>query len=274
MSHTPDLPLLLAPEQLARRLDTPGLLIVDLSRADLHQQFHIPGAVPLDYAALVAARPPVAGLVPDNHSLTRLFSALGLRPETHVVAYDDEGGGKAARLLWTLALCGHRNYSLLDGGLHAWSEARLPLTREATALQPGHYEAHVDRRSPELATRDTILASLDKPDHALLDVRSPGEYSGIQRYSARGGHIPGAVNIEWSEFMDQNRALRLKPEPQMRKLLEENGVVPGKKVTVYCQTNHRSAHSWFVLKLLGYQVAAYEGSWSDWGNSDELPVET
>lgn len=267
-------PLLVEAESLAANLGAEDLLVVDLSKASTHSQLHIPGAVFLDYAQIVATRPPVGGLLPDAEQLGRAFSAIGLRPDRHVIAYDDEGGGKAARLLWTLEAIGHRRYSLLDGGLHAWANEGRPVTAEPTPVQPTAADVVVPSDPEPVATREFILAHLDDPAVALLDARSPQEFTGERRFSARGGHIPGAVNIEWTQLMDTERNLRLKEGTALRRMLEAAGITPERTVVAYCQTHHRSAHTWFALKWLGYRAKGYAGSWSDWGNRDDTPVET
>lgn len=266
------LPLLIEPEQLEVVLGSENVLVVDLSRAEIHAQYHIPGAVHLEYARIVRTQPPVGGLLPEASQLSEVFSAIGLTPQTHVVAYDDEGGGKAARLLWTLEVCGHTRYSLLNGCLHAWANEGHELTNTRTAVTPSDYHATPVPDSPAMADRSYILAHLEDPAVALLDVRSPLEYRGLQRFSARGGHIPGAVNLEWTEAMDQDRNLRLQNAADLRARLQSLGLRDGQEVVAYCQTHHRSAHSWFMLKWLGYRARGYAGSWSDWGNQQETPV--
>ncbi|WP_127477587.1 sulfurtransferase [Sulfurivermis fontis] len=271
MSSAP-LPLLLEPEMLEPLLGDPRLLLVDLSRAEIHAQYHIPGAVPLEYGLIVRMAPPVGGLLPDEAQLSEILSAIGLTPERHVVAYDDEGGGKACRLLWTLEAIGHTRYSLLNGGLHAWANEGHKLTQQPSPATPSSYDARYTN-GEVVADAAYILAHLGDASHALVDARTPLEYRGLQRYSARGGHIPGAVNFEWTEAMDQGRNLRLKPAADLRRQLEALGITPDKTVVAYCQTHHRSAHTWFMLKWLGYRARGYAGSWSDWGNREDTPVE-
>lgn len=265
-------PLILSSEQLEKSLGKQPWLIVDLSKPDLYNQSHVPSAVHLDYAQLVTARPPVMGLVPENDALSALFSRLGLTPDTHVVAYDDEGGGRAARLLWTLEVVGHRHYSLLDGGRQAWLAEGRPVRSGQESRPASDYR--VTDQSAARADQAYIQAHLRDPGVVLLDARSPLEYNGQKRLAERGGHIPGALNFDWVTAMDLQNNLRLKPAEELRRVLAQRGVTPDKEVIVYCQTHHRSAHTYIVLKNLGYtKIKGYPGSWSEWGNRGDTPIE-
>jgi thiosulfate/3-mercaptopyruvate sulfurtransferase len=265
------LPPIVESEELERQLRDESLVLVDLSKPEVYAQAHIPGAVHLEYAQIVTARPPAMGLLPDDGALNAALSALGFTAEQQVVAYDDEGGGRAARLLWTLLATGHEHVALLNGGLHAWAAERRPLRAGSESRPRGHYRAA--RRDDVIAERTYIQQHLDDPGLALLDARSAAEYSGAKRFAERGGHIPGAVNLDWLETMDQNRALRLKPADALRARLASLGVTPDKEVVCYCQSHHRSAHSFMMLKSLGFErVRGYPGSWSDWGNRPDTPV--
>jgi thiosulfate/3-mercaptopyruvate sulfurtransferase len=129
------------------------------------------------------------------------------------------------------------------------------------------------RRDTVIADREFILRHLEDPAVVLLDARSPDEYRGVKRFAERGGHIPGAVNLDWLQTMDPARGLRLKPAQELRALLAPLGVAPDKDVVCYCQSHHRSAHSWMMLRSLGFErVRGYPGSWSDWGNQADTPV--
>ncbi|MGH8501085.1 MAG: sulfurtransferase [Gammaproteobacteria bacterium] len=263
---------LIEPAALEARLADPDLQIVDVCKAEQYAQAHIPDAVHVHYAQLVFSRPPVAGLLPDAAYMSALFSSLGLRPEARIVAYDDEGGGHAARLLWSLAAYGHRRYALLNGGLHAWANEGHPLQREPVIPKVSDYRA--SGSGQVVAERDYIEAHLRDNDKRLLDSRTPKEYAGEDKRAARAGHIPGAVNMDWTQTMDTRRNLRLKPPEALLARFKELGVTPEREIITYCQTHHRSAHTWLVLKALGFErVRGYPGSWSDWGNQPDTPVE-
>jgi thiosulfate/3-mercaptopyruvate sulfurtransferase len=268
-----DLPLLIEPASLRPLLGEKNLLLLDLCKETTYQQLHIPGALHLPYGEIVASRPPVHGLLPATAVLATRFSACGIDADTHVIAYDDEGGGNASRLLWTLDAMGHQNYSLLDGGLHAWANERHPVNRQPVAPSAKTFTPRPSTES--VAEREQILRDLKQDDLVLWDARSANEYRGISRFSQYSGHIPGAINLDWLELMDRQSYLRLKPEPALRQLLTGLDITPDKSVITYCQTHHRSSLSWFVLKYLGYERAkGYPGSWSDWGNRGDTPKAT
>jgi thiosulfate/3-mercaptopyruvate sulfurtransferase len=264
------LPLLIEPDQLEPLLDQAGLLVVDVCKDATYAQLHIPGAIHLAYAQMVGSSGMTHGLLPDPTQLEQLFSNLGIDADTHVVAYDDEGGGNACRLLWTLEAMGHRRFSLLNGGLHAWANEKHPLSRE-----PAHPEPRVFRAEPEpsiVADAAFIQQRLEDADLALWDARSRNEYTGVSRFSQYPGHIPGAAHLDWLELMDRSRNLRLKPEGELRNRLAEMGIGEDQEVVAYCQTHHRSSLAYFVLKLLGFKrIRGYPGSWSDWGSRSDTP---
>lgn len=266
------LPLLLEPDELERHLGENGLLVVDLCQPETYERLHVPGAVHLDYSAIVQAEPPRLGLLPDDQRLREVLSALGVGPDTHVIAYDDEGGGRAGRLLWTLEVAGHNGFSLLNGGLHAWANEGHPVTDQPTT--PTAAEFTVRHDDSPVADRAYVLEHLYDPAVAILDARSPQEFQGADVRAQRGGHIPNAVNVDWTNAMDPNRNMRLKPEAELRKLYESRGITRDKIIVTHCQTHHRSAHTYIVLKTLGYpRVKGYPGSWSDWGNTADVPIE-
>lgn len=266
-------PVLLEPAELAAHLDDPALLLLDLRAPDAYAQGHIPGAVQLDYAALVRAAPPVMGLLPEAAQLSQVLAAIGLTPERQVVAYDDENNGRASRLLWTLDALGHAGLSLLNGGLVAWLADNRPLSQTPTIPTVSDYQAQLANPAV-VADKNYILGRLGQADFLPLDARTAAEFSGEDVRSARGGHIPGAVNLNWLETIDRARATRLLPDAELRRLLEARGATPDKELVVYCQTHHRSSHTYMLLKHLGYpRVRGYAGAWSDWGNDPSLPVE-
>ena len=267
------LPLIVEPQQLAEMLDHPDIVIVDVPlKAESHAR-HVPGARLLDFKQLVGSNDDDIPGVPSPEALSGVMSALGITRDSHVVAYDDEGGGWAGRLLWTLALLGHTRYSYLNGGLHAWQGDGLPLSDTASDWSPSEYHAaYMD--TSVMATREDILDRLaaEDPQESVVvwDARSAEEYRGEKGQNARLGHIPGAVHFEWTEAMDRERNLRIRDYAELVTELGARGLNPEQHIVTHCQSHHRSGLTWLVGQALGFSdVRAYPGSWKEWGNRDE-----
>jgi thiosulfate/3-mercaptopyruvate sulfurtransferase len=266
-----NLPLIIEPEQLEAILDEPKLLVVDLCQASVYRQFHVPGAVHVRPAELVCGIPPATGKLPTREQLAALLSRIGFSDERAVVAYDDEGGGWAGRFLWTLDVIGHSNHALLNGGIHAWRNEGFPLETRVAEPQSTDYQPTIDHGP--IADLEAVLAQLDRDDSIVWDARSAEEYHGVRQSSLRSGHIPGAVNLDWLETMDRNNNLRLLPLEQLRDRLEALGISADKQIITHCQTHHRSGLTYIIGRALGFNIRAYDGSWSEWGNHPGTPIE-
>jgi thiosulfate/3-mercaptopyruvate sulfurtransferase len=263
--------LLVEPQWLASSLGDQDMRIVDLCKAEHYAKHHVPGAAHLAYDKLVAKAPPVGGLLPGRNDFARLMSDLGISNGQHIVAYDEEGGGRAARLIWSLHAYGYRQASLLNGGATAWISEGFPLEETVAEHPGGAFNTTVD--ASVIADFTYISGVLHQPHCALLDARSLEEYTGSRRNAEHGGHIPGAQRLEWTDLMDRSRNLRLKPPAEIRAQLQNLGIDATQEVIVYCQTHHRSALNYVALKSLGFErVRGYPGSWSDWGNRADAPV--
>lgn len=270
---TLDLQFLLEPTDLEAVLGTPNLLIVDVGDSDVYEKERIPGAVHVDYLDIVLGQPPASGQLPPISVLKETFSAIGLTRDMHVVAYDSEGNGRASRLLWTLDVLAHPGSSLLNGGFTAWKNEEHPIERTAPGkFDRSVYPVHVNGKSH--ADKNYIMSKIGDTNVGLLDARSPMEYQGFDVRSVRGGHIPGARNVNWLDTIDSTRNNRFKSSEELRQMLYEQGITPDKEIITYCQTHHRSSHSYAMLKSLGYdRIRGYAGSWSEWGNSHDTPIE-
>ena len=270
-----DIPRLLEPALLQSILDSTAgdnnLIIVDLCSDALYRQKHVPSAVHLQPGVLMAGTAPYPGKLPTIEQLTNIIQYLGIDAGSHVVIYDDEGGGWAGRFAWTLDLLGYQNWSYLNGGIVAW--IREGFATESQANQATASNTSVSVANPTVwVSTDDIISQLGNSDFAVWDARSPGEYSGNMVRSARGGHIPGAINIEWTELMDRQRNLRIREDAET--LLSNAGLGRDKAIATHCQSHHRSGFTYMVARILDYKhISAYDGSWAEWGNLDHTPIE-
>lgn len=268
----PQLPLLLQPIELAAQLNNPELLILDLGKESVYQQAHIPGAINVNGKQFVSGQLPAPGKLPSLEQLSAALSAVGLTPEKHVVVYDDEGGGWAGRLIWTLDLLGHSKYSYLNGGIHAWLQEGLATDANPSTPTPSQYVATVANPEPS-ADLAYVLAHHNDGQHIVWDARSPEEYAGTRVLAQRAGHIPGAQNYEWTRAMDRENGLRVRDLEAIRAELAALGIDNGKTIITHCQTHHRSGFTYLIGKLLGFEkLKAYPGSWSEWGNTPDTPI--
>lgn len=266
------IPLILDADDLVPLLDTDGVVVVDLSNEAVYESGHIPGAIRIEAGELTNGRPPVMGLLPPEAVIGRLLSEAGIGPNTHVIAYDGENSLKACRFLWTLDVVGHHRFSLLNGGLNAWMDAGHGLDDALPNVTPTDYKVRYG--AEYIADKRYILEHLNDPDVIILDARSELEYNGVDRRALRSGHIPGARNVDWSRTVIGGGDFRFRPVEEVRALYAHEGITSDKEVVVHCQTHVRSAHSYILLKALGFKrLRGYPGSWSDWGNDPETPIE-
>lgn len=250
----------------------PNILIIDLSRKEIFDQAHLPNAIWVDYTQLQKGIPPYPGKLPELDALTTLLESTGYNGDQWLIAYDDEGGGWAGRFLWTLEVLGIQNYSYLNGGIHAWIAAGRPISTKTNHPEPSTLDLSI--KNHDRIEVDGVIEVLGQNGTAIWDARSQAEFLGINVFAARGGHMPGAVNIDWLALMDKNNAYKLKPLSTLKEMLEQKGITADKKVITHCQSHHRSSLSWLVLKILGYpDIAAYDGSWGEWGNLTHTPIE-
>ncbi|MEO5376652.1 MAG: sulfurtransferase [Magnetococcus sp. DMHC-6] len=239
--------------------------IVQVGALDYYSRFHIPGALLVDFKELVTVREGVPGMREEVGALQGLFGRLGIDPKMRVVAYDASGGLDAARFIWSLSCLGHRAGAILDGGLAIWMQGNRLIEsaiRETTGI-----DFVVEPTPLWEADRERVLAASNGSlDALLLDTRSLREYTG---FVLRGpqGHIPGALHLNWTDTLVNPQMPLLKPKAELEALFAAVGVTDrAREVIVYCQTAHRAAQTWLVLRQLGFQsVRLYDGSIAEWG---------
>jgi len=270
---------LVTTEWLADCLAEPGLVVAEVDEnPELYEEGHISGAVKLHWKDDL--QNPLVRDVVSSAAFEQLMCERGIGNDTAVVLYGDKNNWFAAYAYWYLKVFRHEDVRLLDGGRQKWIEEGRELTVAAPTPTPVAYVAK-DRDESIRIRRDEVLTGLGAPEIALVDVRSPQEFAGElvappgyeQEGASRAGHIPGAQSIPWATAVRDDGTF--KPVDELREIYSAKGITPDKQVRAYCRIGERSAHTWFVLQeLLGYEsVRNYDGSWTEWGNLVDVPIE-
>jgi thiosulfate/3-mercaptopyruvate sulfurtransferase len=263
--------LLVTPADLSRELRSakPPLLI-DLRPVEEYCENHLPGAVHLDLFGISSINTDPAPLEAFFWIIEHLLASRGVSSEVPVVVYDQTSGIRAARAFWFLEFFGHPSARVLDGGYGAWARQGLAVTQKAVKPQPADWKGKRDGQI--LAGWRDVKDRLGRGDTVIVDTRSDGEYCGTKVRAARGGAVPGAVHLEWTRNLGPDGAF--KPAAELRSMYEQAGVTRDREVVTYCQGGYRAAHSYLALRLLGYpRVRNYIGSWKEWGDRVDLPIE-
>jgi thiosulfate/3-mercaptopyruvate sulfurtransferase len=271
--------VLVSTDWLAEHLGDENVVVAEVDEApELYDEGHIPGAVKLHWREDL--QDPVERDIVDRETFERLLGSKGIGNSTAVVLYGDKNNWFAAYAYWYLKIYGHEDVRILDGGRQKWIDEGRELTTEEPSPEPATYSA--DERDESIrAYRDQVRDWLGATERALVDVRSPGEYAGDlisppgyeQEGAQRAGHIPSAVSIPWASAVADDGTF--KSADELRELYAGKNVTADKEVTAYCRIGERSAHTWFVLReLLGFErVRNYDGSWTEWGNLVDVPIE-
>ena len=271
--------VLVSTEWVAQHLDDPKVRIVE-SDEDilLYDVGHLPGAVKLDWHTDL--QNPVERDFVDKAGFEELMRKAGIANDTTVVFYGDKNNWYACYTFWLFKLYGHADCRVMDGGRAKWEAEGRPFSREVPTYPETNYTAKEADLSIR-AFRDDVMAQVKVGSPALVDVRSPQEYTGEvihmmgypQEGAQRGGHVKGAQNIPWAQAANPDQTF--KSADELKTLYGGKGITPDKDVIAYCRIGERSSHTWFVLTyLLGYpNVRNYDGSWTEWGSMVNVPIE-
>lgn len=255
---------------LAGNLDMEGLVIVDM-REERGDEY-IPGAV--DFGGVPALIDPdheVDNFLIGADAFGELMSESGISNSSKVVIYDEGPSIRSTRLFHALEYYGHTDTHVLNGGLAAWKAGGHPLAEDPAEPIPQTFTVNIN----EAAVCDigAVLAAIDDDNTIILDARPADHYSGETVIAERGGHVPGAVNIFWREMISEDDVPRFKTAKEIAGIHAEHGISPDKRVITHCHSNMQASNAYFVLRLMGYQdITSYEGSWSEYGNRDDVPV--
>ena len=272
---------LVSTEWVANNLNSPSIRLIESNEDPLlFPSGHIPGAVEIDWVRDL--NQPVIRDYLQRADFEALCQKIGITRDTTLVFYGDKSNWWATYAFWIFQLYGHTNAKIMDGGRMKWELEKRELTKATTAFSPSSYKAPERNDVAERVFRDDVLEHLKKK-LPLVDVRSPDEFTGkklhMENYpnegALRGGHIPGAKSIPWGRAVDPTTGA-FKSAADLREIYaKEFGLKPTDNVIAYCRIGERSSHTWFVLKyLLGYEkVRNYDGSWTEWGNLVNVPIE-
>jgi thiosulfate/3-mercaptopyruvate sulfurtransferase len=271
--------VLVSTQWVAEHHADPGVVVAEVDEnPDLYEEGHVPGAVKLHWKQDL--QDPVERDLVDQPAFERLMGSRGIGNDTTLVLYGDKNNWFAAYAYWYVKTYGHADVRIMDGGRQKWIDEGRELTTDAPAVTTVSYVAQ-PRDESIRAYRDQVREWMGAKGHGLVDVRSPGEYAGEliappgyeQEGAQRAGHIPTAVSIPWATAVRDDGTF--KPADDLREHYGSRGITPDKHVVAYCRIGERSAHTWFVLReLLGYDdVRNYDGSWTEWGNLVDVPIE-
>ncbi len=266
-------------EWVAQHLKDPKVKLVEVDvDTSAYRQGHIPGALGWNWSTQLEDQ--VRRDIPDQAAWEKLLSESGISPDDTLVFYGDNHNWFAAFAYWIAKMYGHENVRLMNGGRKKWELEKRELTTEEPKPTPTQYKAKGFNKELR-ALQPEVAQAIGKSNVALVDVRSPAEFTGevlappgLQETAQRGGHVPGAKNIPWMQAVNEADGT-FKSADELKERYQREGITPDKEVIAYCRIGERSSHTWFALhELLGYpNVKNYDGSWTEWGSMVGTPIE-
>lgn len=270
--------VLVSTDWVQAHLDDPQVRLIEVDvDTSAYEEGHIPGAIGFNWQTQL--QDTIRRDIPSQDVFEKMMSSAGVANHHKVVLYGDNNNWFAAYAFWLFKIYGHEDVALMNGGRKKWVAEDRVMTEEVPQYPATQYRAKpadwtIRAFSPQ------VMERIGDPTQALVDVRSPQEFTGeilappgLMETAQRGGHIPGAANIPWSRATQEDGTF--KPYNELKSLYESHGITPDKRVIAYCRIGERSSHTWFVLRyLLGYpDVRNYDGSWTEWGNLIGAPIE-
>lgn len=257
--------------------ESESIFLFDISKKEVFQEEHIPGAIHVTRDDISELEGNFHGEIASIEQITLLLDSKGISISDKIVVYDHKGGCDAARFWLVLKCYGFENARVLNGGLKEWGDRNASF-KEVSLLHTSNQLLLTNNCEPILADKNEVLEAIDNEDYVLVDTRNYDEYTGdlIKSPATIGGHIPGAVHLDWGNLVDFENNQTIKSIKDLTYEFEQKGVVRDKKIIVYCHTGTRSSHTYMLLKeVLGYpDVKNYDGSWVEWSSDSSLPIET
>ncbi len=265
---------LVSTDWVNENLDNENVVIIDIRKGEDYAAGHLPGAINYDKSELQVERDGVKGVIPSEGDIAAKLSALGVSSTDTIIIYDHIKNLWSTRFLWTLDVYGHEAARRMDGAIALWESEGKEITTDVPNISASSYEFTGEPKPGLVASLDDTLATIGDPTKLVVDTRSADEYAGRDVRAERGGHIPESVHVEWTQNHAEDGTFLSASE--LREIYTAAAVGTDQEIYTLCQTAVRATDSWFVLSdLLGYDnVVVYDGSWTEWGNREDTPIDS